>query len=419
MIVPTDRPLRFCMITTFYPPFNFGGDGYYVYRLSNELAKRGHRVEIIHCIDSYRLLAGGKPSGRYDDHENIVVHGLESGAGFLSPFMTQQTGSPVFKAGRIRRILEAGFDVIHYHNVSLVGGPGILQYGNGIKLYSIHEHWLLCPTHVLFKFNREICIRKNCIPCTLWHRRPPQWWRYTSLLKDMVKHVDLFIAPSRFAKEKHEQIGFSVPTADIPCFAPFPEEEVHGSDDERDPERNSRPYFLFVGRLERIKGLQTLIPLFRRYKKASLLIAGTGSYKSRLRRLAEGADNIRFLGYQSGHKLWALYRNAVAVIVPSICYEMFGTVIVEAFTQKTPTIVRNLGGMPELVQSSGAGFVYDTDEDLIGAMGRLLENPSYRNRLGLLGYEAYQRNYTPDAHLKKYFELIHQVMTNSSRSSTH
>ena len=385
-------------------PAKFGGVEKHVEQLSLGLAGKGHAVFVYtrpwytsSIRKSYRNVNLVSIKSLHTKHFDAISHT------FLSTI----------------HAMKNSFDVIHYHNVSLVGGPGILQYGNGIKLYSIHEHWLLCPTHVLFKFNREICIRKNCIPCTLWHRRPPQWWRYTSLLKDMVKHVDLFIAPSRFAKEKHEQIGFSVPTADIPCFAPFPEEEVHGSDDERDPERNSRPYFLFVGRLERIKGLQTLIPLFRRYKKASLLIAGTGSYKSRLRRLAEGADNIRFLGYQSGHKLWALYRNAVAVIVPSICYEMFGTVIVEAFTQKTPTIVRNLGGMPELVQSSGAGFVYDTDEDLIGAMGRLLENPSYRNRLGLLGYEAYQRNYTPDAHLKKYFELIHQVMTNSSRSSTH
>jgi glycosyltransferase involved in cell wall biosynthesis len=36
------------------------------------------------------------------------------------------------------------------------------------------------------------------------------------------------------------------------------------------------PYFLFVGRLEKIKGLQTLIPVFRDYNKARLLIAGTG-----------------------------------------------------------------------------------------------------------------------------------------------
>src|SRR6185503_12688951 len=52
-----NRSLRFCMITTFYPPYNFGGDGIFVYRLSNALAKLGHHVEVVHCQDSYLLLA--------------------------------------------------------------------------------------------------------------------------------------------------------------------------------------------------------------------------------------------------------------------------------------------------------------------------------------------------------------------------
>lgn len=52
------RPLRFCMITTFYPPYNFGGDGIFVQQLSQELARRGHHVEVVHCADAYRLLAG-------------------------------------------------------------------------------------------------------------------------------------------------------------------------------------------------------------------------------------------------------------------------------------------------------------------------------------------------------------------------
>jgi len=62
------RPLRFCMITTFYPPYNFGGDGVFVQRLSNELARRGHSVEVIHCVDSYRALGGKEPRGTSENH---------------------------------------------------------------------------------------------------------------------------------------------------------------------------------------------------------------------------------------------------------------------------------------------------------------------------------------------------------------
>ena len=54
--------MRFCMVTTFYPPYAFGGDGVFVQQLSNELAKRGHQVEVIHCRDAYNLLTDRTPS---------------------------------------------------------------------------------------------------------------------------------------------------------------------------------------------------------------------------------------------------------------------------------------------------------------------------------------------------------------------
>src|SRR4030043_2412824 len=170
-----DRPLRFCMITTFYPPYNFGGGGVFVQHLSNELARRGHYVEVIHCIDSYRILARQKPLRTYQDHHHVTVHGLKSSFGFLSPLATHQTGFPLFKSSRIREILKKGFDVIHYHNISLVGGPKILEYGQGIKLYTLHEYWLVCPTQTLFRFNRTVCRRPLCLPCSLTYKPPPPW----------------------------------------------------------------------------------------------------------------------------------------------------------------------------------------------------------------------------------------------------
>ena len=97
----------------------------------------------------------------------MTVHGLKSPFGLLSPLATQQTGYPLLKAKRILEILSKGFDVIHYHNISLVGGPKILEYGDGIKLYTMHDYWLVCPTHALFRFNRAPCIQPYCFLCTL------------------------------------------------------------------------------------------------------------------------------------------------------------------------------------------------------------------------------------------------------------
>jgi glycosyltransferase involved in cell wall biosynthesis len=411
-----DRPLHFCMVTTFYPPYNFGGDGIFVHRLSNELARRGHRVDVVHCRDAYRLATGGEPSAGYNDHPNVTVHGLKSPFGFLSPLATQQTGFPFFKSAEIRRVLNQGFDIIHYHNISLLG-PKVLEYGRGVKLYTMHEYWLVCPTHVLLRFKRAPCEQPHCLLCTLTYKRPPQWWRYLGLLNAAAKHVDSFIAPSRFSKEKHRQMGFNFSTVHLPPFVPPGADDSESSAPLIDSEA-PKPYFLFVGRLEKLKGLQMLIPIFRGYGKAQLRIAGTGSYEPQLRQLAGGSENIRFLGYVAEHPLQRLYRQAVAVIVPSICFETFGQVIIEAFSQKTPAVVRNLGAMPEIIEDSGGGLIYDTDAELIAAMDLLLTDIAQRRALGLSGYQAYLRNWTTEAHMQRYFALIQEITAARKNSQT-
>ena len=403
----TGRPLRFCMITTFYPPYSFGGDGEFVRMLSQELARRGHHVEVIHCGDTYRALKGSDPESAYDEQENVTIHRLESPYGILSPLATQQTGRAFFKSRRIREVLDRGFDVIHYHNISAVGGPEVMAFGDAVKLYTIHDYWLVCPTHMLFKYNRATCQERDCISCTLAHLRPPQWWRYSSLLERMVPHVDRFITPSRFGAEIHRRMGFDVPFVHLPHFvppteAPSPAARPSVADAET-------PYFLFVGRLEKIKGLQTLIPLFRGRRDARLLVAGTGAYEPELRRLAADLPNVEFLGYEAGERLRSLNRNAVAVIVPSVCYELLSLVILEAFREGTPVITRNIGGMPELVEASGGGIVFDTDEQLGAAIARLLNDAVDRARLGAAGCSAYRRQWSPDAHIARYLAIIDEV----------
>jgi glycosyltransferase involved in cell wall biosynthesis len=400
-----DRPLRFCMITTFYPPYHFGGDGVFVQQLSNELAERGHQVEVVHCRDAYHAMGGRAPSTTYRDHPNITVHTLESPLGFFSPLLTHQSGRPILKSSRVKEILDKPFDVIHYHNISLVGGPKILEYGQGIKLYTLHEYWLVCPTHMLFKFNREVCTHKQCFSCTLVHRRPLQFWRYTGMIERSVKHVDLFIAPSEFSKKKHLEMGLKVPVVELPYFT------SRWQCGEVLPKRSrcETPYFLFVGRLEKIKGLQTLIPLFRHYKKAQLWVVGIGDYGPVLREMAGDCPNIKFLRNQSGEQLRILYEQAVATIVPSLWYEVFGIVILEAFARGTPVIVRNRGGMPKIIEESGGGFVYDTDKELLSAMDQLLSDQNLREKIGRRGYETLRKKWHPELHIQRYLELVEQI----------
>lgn len=408
--------LRFAMVSTFYPPYHFGGDAVFLRRLSHALARRGHTVEVIHDLDAFTSLHRGERPAPLDEPPGVTTHPLESRLGTLACLATHQTGRPVVHGRRIRRLLETGaFDVIHFHNISLVGGPGVLAYGAGIKLYTAHEHWLVCPTHVLWRHGRELCTERQCLRCVLHHRRPPQLWRATGLLARQARHVDVFFSPSAWSAAKHRQMGFTRELEVMPYFLPDPDaDDERGDDLEGDAHRD--PYFLFVGRLEKIKGLQDVLPLFGGNAPADLLVVGSGTYEDELHRQAEtvhaaasGPPRVRFLGRRSPAQLRQLYRDALAVIVPSVCYETFGIVLLEAFRDQTPVIARHLGPFPEVVQASGGGLLFSSTDQLAAALRRLAGDAALRARLGAAGHRALLDRWIERVVLRRYFGHIRNV----------
>jgi glycogen synthase len=85
------------MVTTYYPPYHIGGCATYVRALSRALVAQGHEVEVMHCLDAYRLNYKNEPPEEPPD-EGIVVHRLKSRFGFLSTLISQQTGHPRLSA---------------------------------------------------------------------------------------------------------------------------------------------------------------------------------------------------------------------------------------------------------------------------------------------------------------------------------
>jgi len=400
--------LRFCMISTFYPPHNFGGDGMGIQRLSHALARRGHEVTIVHDTDAYDMLSPRPAPPAEAEPAGITVHRLKNRLGTLSNLLTQQTGHPVVNGRRIRRIVEEGdFDVITFHNISLVGGPGLLRIGAGLKLYMAHEHWLVCPTHVLWRHGRERCDAKECVRCVLNHRRPPQLWRSTGMLERELHNVDTFIAMSEFSRTKHAEFGFTRPMEVLPYFLPdltTEEQQEPGNTVGESP--HPRPFFLFVGRLEKIKGLDDVIPLFREDIGADLLIAGDGEYGDTLRELGGGLDRVHFLGRIHPDELARYYAHAKALIVPSVCFETFGIILIESFRQGTPVIARRLGPFPEIVEKAGAGALFETDDELRLAMARFVDDDGYRDRLGKAGREAFSAHWSESAVVPQYLDIV-------------
>src|SRR3954463_15760624 len=101
------RPMNFLHMTTFYPPYSFGGDAMYIYRLSHALGDLGHHVDVVHDLDAYHLLHPRPPEIAFQDHPNVTVHSLKSQFGPLSPLLSQQTGRPLLKKRAIREVLNS------------------------------------------------------------------------------------------------------------------------------------------------------------------------------------------------------------------------------------------------------------------------------------------------------------------------
>ena len=248
------------MITTFYPPYNFGGDGILVQRLSNELARRGHLVEVIHCTDAYRL-AASLPEEPYRDHPGVTVHGPE-----------EPMGSPISLADTANRL------------PAVEGEAHQADPRDGLRRHPLPQHlargrawraearqrgqastrstttgWSARRTPSSDTTKHRVPGRPVVWPARSCQKRPPQAWRYSRMMANALRSVDAFIAPSLTSQRKHEQLGISGRIVHIPNFVSAGE---NGSGRIANRRESDAPYFLFVGRLERLKGLHTVIPAF-------------------------------------------------------------------------------------------------------------------------------------------------------------
>ncbi len=406
--------MRFLMVTTFYPPHHFGGDATYVRQLSSGLRDKGHKVDVVYCYDAYRISGGdiGRHTdddagdidrdGYGDDDSSGSVRKLTSRFGPLSPLYTQLTGRPGIKHSKLQKIFDRPYDVVHFHNISLIGGPGILSMSKApLTLFTAHEHWTVCPMHIFWKNRSKPCDKRACFSCQIRSGRPPQLWRYTKLLKSSFEKVDLVFAPSQFTQRALQAGGIERPNIVLKLFAPSAFDTLVANEG-----TSARPSFLYVGRVTHSKGVGPLTDLFLKRPEYDLKIVGQGDVLSALRRKCAGADNIAFLGKQLQSELPTLYRRATAVILPSLAPETFGLATIEGFSQGTPAIVRDSGGAGETIRETGAGIVFKTDNEALVALDSLAKNRTYRDKLGALARQAYLDRYTERRHIDTYLSHI-------------
>jgi len=95
-----------------------------------------------------------------------------------------------------------------------------------------------------------------------------------------------------------------------------------------------------------------------------------------------------------------------ALVVPSVCFETFGIILIEAFKQSTPVIARRIGPFPEIVETAGGGELFSTRDELVAAMHRLQDDPARRDGLARAGYQAYVARWSESAVIPQYLEIV-------------
>jgi len=174
---------------------------------------------------------------------------------------------------------------------------------------------------------------------------------------------------------------------------PVSEEEKHALRQQLDIAPDKK-VVLYLGRLEEVKGLSYLFEAFASLQRddAVLVLAGTGSEKVRLERLAQDlgvAANVRFVGYVPPERTVPYYAIAWVYVLPSITTPYFkepwGLVVNEAFNQGVPVIATDAVGAAAggLVQDGVNGFVVPerNSQALAQALQRILDDPDLRERL--------------------------------------
>jgi phosphatidylinositol alpha-mannosyltransferase len=153
---------------------------------------------------------------------------------------------------------------------------------------------------------------------------------------------------------------------------------------------------LFVGRFEERKGLIHLLKAFRILRREGredvrLLVVGGGPQERECRRYVatRRLQGVEFLGRVSEDEKAQLFRTADVFVSPATGRESFGIVLLEAMASGVPIVCSDIHGYKGVVRRGDqALLVPPGDRDaLAAAIGRLLDDPALRERMGASGRE--------------------------------
>ena len=292
-------------------------------------------------------------------------------------------------------IKDNNIDIVHIHNVFPLITPFIyrsLKKYTKVKIVqTIHNFRFVCPSGLLFHNGKicRVCLKeqnfRKCVSSGCYRGSKLFSALYSFLIKKNQKSlrndIDCYLALNNFVASILAEAGF-----------PKDKIKVRGNclPDIKNNERAEGEFYLFIGRVSQEKGLENALKAFAKLPECEFVIAGTGEQESYLKEKYAAYKNIKFVGFADEAAKHKLFLHAKAVIVPSIWYENFPMVIVEAFRYGIPVISNAWGSINGIVVDNVNGLLSgkesDTDEERaenIAESVRLFENDkSLIKRLG-------------------------------------
>ncbi len=399
--------------------YNRGGAETVYFALSDLLRRHGHEVI---------------PFAMQDDRNEETPYARY----FVSNIdLREEAGGLAGKAAAAGRILysreaerkmdallrETRPDVAHLHNIYHQLSPSILRALARHKVpvvMTLHDYKLICPAYTLYT-NGALCERCK------GHRY------YNAVLQGCVKgsraksalcaaeaylhaglgsyrrHVKFYVAPSRFIASKMLEFGIDGGlVVHVPNFiAPPPL-----------PAKPPGRYFVYAGRLERVKGVGTLLRAIDASALArdfELRIAGDGEDRAELEAYARerGLSNVRFLGHLSQAELEPVTAGARFAVVPSEWHENAPLSVLEAAARGKAVVASDLGGLPEMVIHGETGLIFRAGDAVAlgGCIEQLLREPERAAEMGVKARALVEETFSPESHYRRTMAVYERAMT--------
>lgn len=303
-------------------------------------------------------------------------------------------------------------DVIHAHNTVPLISPSLYWMADRARVpvvQTLHNFRLFCLNAV---FLREGKVCEDCLGRLPWRGVAYACYRGSRAasatlagmltlhrgLRTYSKLVTRYIALNEFCRNKFIEGGLPEDRIAVkPNFV-----DIHQIPATR------RHGLLFVGRLSVEKGVAVLARASALMSNAHLRVAGEGPEEA----LLEGLSEVERLGSLQGEIVRQEMNNAVALVVPSICYENFPRTIVEAFACSLPVIASRIGALADLVKDGETGLIFEPGNarDLADKMTWALAHPEQMIAMGQKARACYESHYTAERNYKQLIAIYHDAI---------